>query len=1081
MRIAALKRILLFSFSVLMFSAHAQNFDSEVYNSQKSRIDSLMAAENFAEAIKAFEIQVIYINYTGRYDSLKLYIYDLGHAYISANRVKDGMRRAERLVDLIEEKVEDKSVVLDAISDLSWVYIEAGEDSLCYENDKRYLAVCESYPNATPLEKSSAHYSLGYDYQVLFGNAKKALYHFENALEPVIADSILYKERVIDCMNALGAGYFRNGEYSKSESYLYRALRFSELLPDTQVRLLHQTNIYGNLSLNFQDQGNLLKSKDLLIRSIEIRKKLVESSKENYQQKQQERLLINNYHNLAALYLSLGDISKAELVSKYVQNLRKKFLVANHPDHKKSLEAFGSIQFAIGEYDQALLNFEQYLAADIAAYGLNSYYTATGYERISKVLYHKGDYLGAIKNGTQTINIAKEITDEISGQELAMGYFMRSKAYEALENYDAAESDLREVEKIYLNSFAGNNPKMGRLFTQFATLKFDQNQLDSAQFYVELALEILQPKPGDQIGPQFKGRAQFETNLVEAYLLRANILLAQNSDVESKKEALTFLETAINHLQNTGGNYDDEADLLTFYSEHQEVFDQAQEIAFALYQQTGEKAFLDKFLSLEEESKSLLLRRQLNKFTSLRVNSVPDSIISKERLLQREMSGVIESKEDGRDMIAIEKEYDEIVDLIKKEYPEYYNLRFSTFVVNADDIRRELLKPGQNIIQYMMTASNLYAMILNKKGTHLLKLDAQEIRNEIKHLNNSITAINENDLYKTSTSLYNSIFEPVEKFLDGNELYIIPDQDLFNINFEVLIKPSKSSEPHYLIYDYTISYLISSTTAYQYKKLNRQKSSGLLALAPGFSDDLKSDYLGHLKDSSLFDTDYMKRIQQPFAVEAASVAAGIFNGKSFISNAATEQNFKSESDKYQIIHFGTHTEINNVSPLLSRLVLSKSNAPDNEEDDGYLHVYEIYNTPIRAELAVLTACETGVGKSSHSEGMLSLAHGFAYAGCPSIVMSLWQIDEKTSSAISHEFYKNLASGMSKNQALRQAKITFIKNSASELSAPYYWSGMVLLGDVSPLEKPDTRSPWGFLAFVIIAVLLITSLFVVKTK
>lgn len=1081
MRLAALKRILFFAFSVMIISLKGQQFDEGIFLSQKDKIDTLLAAEAFAEAIDAIEYQILYLKNTSRYDSLKLYTYDLGHAYIAVNKVNEAMLRTRSLVDYMEENGADKSNVLDALSDLSWIYLEAGKDSLCFEADMRYLSLCESLPEASPLEKSSAHFALGYDYQMLFGNAKKAIYHFEKSLQPVQKDSLNNKKRMMDCLNALGAAYFRNGEYFKSQAYLYRGLAFSELLTDTIDKLRYQANIYGNLSLGFQDEGNLVESKNFLNHSIAIRKLLLETEETGYQKSQQERLLISNYHNLAALYLSIGDISKAEQTSRYVQKLRQKYLVADHPDHKKSYEAFGSIQFALGEYDQALANYEQYLAADIATYGINSYYTAIGYERVAKVLYHQGDLPGAVNNYTKTIDIGKVITNEFSGQELAKGYLLRSQAYMDLKDYKSAENDIRKARQIYLNSLPENSPVIGKLFTQLARLKYNQNQLDSAEYYTDTALSVFLDRQNEQIPHSKNNLSQFTGFISDAYLLKAEITGVKNRNLEGKKNALEYLEKAIDYLQNTGALYEDEVDLLTFYNAHQSVFDKSQEVVYELYHQTGDERYLNKFLVFEEESKSMLLRRQLNKFTSLRVTSVPDSIIAKERMLQREMSGKSESIEAARDMVVLEKEYDEIIDLIQKEYPEYYNLRFSSFIVNPDEIKRELIKPGQNIVQYIITDSSVFAIVLNKKSTHLIKLQAPKLKSELEDLNNAITSLDQKAFYQTSSHLYTTIFKPVEAYLDGTEIFIIPDQNLFNLNFEVLLKPSENEEPHYLIYDYTISYLISSTTAYQYKNLKRTGSGGLLAMAPGFSDDLKSDYIKQLKDSSFYDMHYLKRIQQPFAVQTASDAAGIFSGRSFVSNEATERNFKSEADKYQIIHFGTHTEINNLSPLLSRLVLSQNNISNSEEDDGYLHVYEIYNTPLRAELAVLTACETGIGKASASEGMLSLAHSFAYAGCPSIVMSLWQIDEKTSATISHEFYKNLASGISKNEALRQAKISFIKSNSSELSAPYYWSGMVLMGDASPLSGSEKGMQWWMIAAITLIALLVITFLVVKLK
>jgi CHAT domain-containing protein len=166
--------------------------------------------------------------------------------------------------------------------------------------------------------------------------------------------------------------------------------------------------------------------------------------------------------------------------------------------------------------------------------------------------------------------------------------------------------------------------------------------------------------------------------------------------------------------------------------------------------------------------------------------------------------------------------------------------------------------------------------------------------------------------------------------------------------------------------------------------------------------------------------------------------------------------------------------MNATSPMYSRLVLSKSGVAVDSEADGYLHAYEIYELDLRAQLAVLTACETGIGKNEDGEGVRSLGYSFAYAGCPSLVMSLWKIDEKVSSEIISRFYEYLAEGMPKHLALRQAKLDHLANSPEELTSPYYWAGMVLVGDVSPLEVGSFWGQWrwwvlaALCAFVLIS-------------
>ena len=376
----------------------AQEFDNDIFRKRQTLIDSLLANKAFAESIPLIENQVQYVKATGRPDSLYLYTYDLGHAYLMAHGKNEAINKTEKFVDFVENNVANQHHLLECVSDLSWIYYEAGKDSLCYEADLRYLKICENFAGADARERSIAHYSLGYDFLTLFGNIKKGLYHFEKSLEPIIRDSLKYKIRVLDCMNALGATHYQNGTLAKSQEILKRALHFSNVLPDSVSKWLQQANILGNLALGYEQEGNLVKEKDYLYEAMRMRKQAIDSLKSGYQFDQQRHLLISNYSNLAALNLKIGDISKAEKLTRYVDQLRRQWLVPDHPDNSKTFEALGSIDYALGEYDEALSNFEKYLRDNIAKNGRFSFRTATGYQRIGKVLYEKKDYEGAIKN-----------------------------------------------------------------------------------------------------------------------------------------------------------------------------------------------------------------------------------------------------------------------------------------------------------------------------------------------------------------------------------------------------------------------------------------------------------------------------------------------------------------------------------------------------------------------------------------------------------------------------------------------------------------------------------------------------------
>lgn len=1062
--------------------ASAQDFDDAVFWNREALIDTLLAKEAFAESIPLIENQIKYVKQTGRPDSLYRYTYNLGHAYLVAHGKDAAISETEKFVDWIEENVSNQHHVLESISDLSWVYYEAGKDSLCYETDLRYLKICDNFAKANPKERSIAHYSLGYDFLTLFGNVKKGLYHFEKSLVPVLEDSMKYKTRVLDCMNAIGATHYQNGTLLKSQVMLQRALNFSKVLPDSVSKWLQQANILGNLALGYEQEGNLVKEKDYLYEAMRMRKQAIDSIKIGYQRDQQRHLLISNYSNLAALNLKIGDISKADKLTRYVDLLRREWLVPDHPDNSKTFEAFGSIDYALGDYDSALSNFEKYLQDNIAKNGRNSFRTATGYQRIGKVLYEKQDYAGAIKNYSQTIQIGKDIiTDEYGGSDLAQVYLLRSKPYAALGQYDLAEKDIYSARHIYSNSLPANSPVFGQLNVFLADLKIERHQLDSAQYYIDLALKNLLGKQQEQEEQYKSDLSGYSGFLPRAYQTQATIILALGQDTISEKQALHSLTKAIMYLRKTRNIYAGETSLLTLYDENNAIFNKIEDLAYNLYEETSNKKYLNLLFELDEENKSVLIRRHLNSFTSLRVSNVPDTIITRERMLLSKLSDESGTGEEAENIEQLEADYQKLVQNIKENYPAYYALRYNEKVANLDQIKDHLIKPGKNIVQYILTDTNVYAIVLNSRQTDVIKLDGTQLMKNLNQLNNSIIAMDQETFENISSWLYRTIFEPIESLLIGEEVLIIPDGNLFNINFETLIKPSHSKEPDYLINHYIFSYLLSSTTSIQYQKLKSNKTGGLLAFAPGFFDDLKAKYIAEVKDPNLIDEQYIHNIQQPFAVASAHGAAGIFNGRAYVSGEATERNFKEEADKYKIIHLGTHTEINNLSPLLSRLVLSKDSDNESADDDGYLHAYEIYNLSLRAELAVLTACETGVGKSSSSEGVLSLAHSFAYAGCPSIVMSLWQIDEKTSSGIIEDFYKNLANGMPKNTALRDAKLLYLKNHPGELSSPYYWSGLVLLGDTSPISATSNNSVWLFVILGVVALIFATFFIPIRRK
>ncbi|MBO0860382.1 MAG: CHAT domain-containing protein, partial [Chloracidobacterium sp.] len=152
-----------------------------------------------------------------------------------------------------------------------------------------------------------------------------------------------------------------------------------------------------------------------------------------------------------------------------------------------------------------------------------------------------------------------------------------------------------------------------------------------------------------------------------------------------------------------------------------------------------------------------------------------------------------------------------------------------------------------------------------------------------------------------------------------------------------------------------------------------------------------------------------------------------------------------ELGEYRILHFATHGLLNNIHPELSGIVLSLVDE-EGRPEDGFLRLQDIYNLKLSAELVVLSACQTGLGKEIKGEGLVGLARGFMYAGAPRIVASLWKVDDRATSELMKRFYGGMLGPgrLSPAGALRQAQLSIWKE--KQWRAPYYWAAFVLQGE-----------------------------------
>jgi CHAT domain-containing protein len=249
-----------------------------------------------------------------------------------------------------------------------------------------------------------------------------------------------------------------------------------------------------------------------------------------------------------------------------------------------------------------------------------------------------------------------------------------------------------------------------------------------------------------------------------------------------------------------------------------------------------------------------------------------------------------------------------------------------------------------------------------------------------------------------------------------------------------------------LINDYTISYAYSISQWLNDKQRSIpdiRASHSCLAIAPTFDQNDKT--LAPLEHN----------------LSEAQAVLTQFPGMLLADSMASRQQFLAHAGDYAILHLATHALANMRDGDYAYLVLA-SDSIDPTTLHSKLYVKDLYAQHWKAQLAVLSACETGIGNFRSGEGVISLGRGFAQAGVRSTVSSLWQINDTQTALLMEQFYHFLQQGYRKDDALQSAKTTLLKQSSHDLAHPFYWASYLPYGDMAPLQIGQNSLVWWWL-------------------
>lgn len=1025
-------------------------------------IDSLYKAEKYDRVVVAIEAQLKNAVGTTWVDSIYQYCYEYGRALWKTSTADKGLAGANTFYERVALMDQDPGHRIAMLADLSWLYYDLGQPHGAIRVDSMAIVIADAAHGLSAVVRGKTRQYMGFD-QSSLGNHKKAAHYFlEAAAIYEAADSIPSLELAESC-NGVGASYWHLGRTKEAEAYYLRSLSLLGEATD-RASLARQATTYGNLGIMWQSSGDLVRSREYYRHSIALNTKVAAISEDPSARDEAIMNRSRTYANMAALYHSMGDIGTSRKYVDMAYADRSSVLDADDPKLMYIQQLYAELALAEGDYKKAEELETVNLRSSIAHYGRNSEFTARSLSLMAYLASKLGNTARSDSLYAQSIAVQKVVADGRTDPGLARIYMERAEQYIAQQRYREAVQDLLVARGKFELIHGAGHRKLAQCDILLAEAYSALVQIDAAEASALSAIEILRdrrPSAGRSVP-----RTEVMPHLLPDAIYRKTVI-ARKKQEEGKEiggptatALLADLDEAILALDlNKTALHDEESQLLLMGSQ-KNTFQLARTIAAEQYALDGGEEWKNKVFELSEKDRMILLKSRLNEMTSMSFANVPDSILEREAQLVK--AATPEEDEPMEEGPYVDHEQEQIAFLndLQQRYPAYFELRYGQRSYGIADVQKELLNADQSLIAYSKGEGALYITVIEKDRSELVRIPEAGVGEMVIDLNKAVAARDQDTFIELSHQLYQSVFAPILPLLRNSELLIIPDGELYYLNFETLLRsPSttKDFKEHLLINDYTISYLLSAVTGIQFKQMHREKGRGTLALAPGFSDATKSNYIATHKDSTTIDRAFLSNIQQPFAVLTAQGLSHTLSAKVMVGEDANEGNFKSMAGNYGIIHLGTHTEVNNASPLYSKLVLSKSE--DGAGEDGYLHAYEIYKLQLHAELAVLTACETGTGKEYDGEGVRSLAHSFAYAGCPSLIMSLWKIDEKVSSAITSRFYELLAEGMPKNKALRQAKLEHLKVAKDELALPYYWAGMVLVGDVAPITNLDNGMVW----------------------
>ncbi|HKH48854.1 MAG TPA: CHAT domain-containing protein [Thermoanaerobaculia bacterium] len=897
----------------------------------------------------------------------------------------------------------------------------------------------------------------------------------QSVLQAALAEAQGAQTRVA-LWEALGESYQNANEMTQAEASFRSAQEIGEAAWGESLRVAGTIARLGNV---VRLQNRLDAAEQLQNHALEIRQRWAPDSLE----------VADSLDLFSGIASARGDL---EAASEYAQ--RALTIYARWaPDSLAAANALS--EWAVATTERGLI--EEGASALLRALAIleqrspDSLQMATVLAELGEVARNRNDLDSALELHQRALAIRERLAPESLGTAKILGYLGAI----ARERGDlAAAADLFQRAMAIWGKAAPNGLGVAGDLDALGTIARMRGDLDEAWTLHSRALEI-----NEQLAPGSIDIALYLMNLARVAAARGN--LNQAIDLYQRAhniyehlapgtisaslalqklgwlyhrthrpdQAAQYLTKAVDTLESQMGLLGGSQDLqATFRARFEQIYRDAIEVelerrhtaeAFHLVERSRARSFL-----------MLLAERDLTfsgEIPDALERSRRDNAAHYDQTLRELARWTPRAGEEAREAIhhelgRLRRERDEIAAEIRKASPRLAALRQPQPLDLA--AAQKVLDPGTLALSYSVGSDQTALFAVTREGglrVEILKIGEERLRQNVEDFLERIRS--QEAPVDLARSLYRTLIGPVADLVERSErVLILPDGPLHRLPFGALMRDTKGRRQY--LTEWKPLHSALSLTAYGSLRASKSVPAGSAKAVVAFGNPRYSKEIASsggardliLRSPGLRGFDWAPL---PYSRHEVERIAEVYPGaRLYLGEDATEERAKSVARDTRILHFATHGYLDDRTPLDSALVLTIPDDLPAGRDNGLLQVWEIFESVrLDADLVVLSACESALGRELSGEGMIGLTRAFQYAGARSVVASLWDVADQTTAELIARFYRHLAAGLSKDEALRKAQIELIRRPVriatangqtveTDASAPFFWAAFQLFGD-----------------------------------